>query len=380
MKSAAQIPDTSTPDGGRNPGALTNWLTRNVPGAVPPFETNLIAAGGSNLTYQISDSQGSSWALRRPPMAHNLATAHDMSREWRIQSALASHPDIPVPECVAFCGTADVGKQATGIQASGMEASGMEASGVNIMGAPFYIMSFVDGLILRDQKSTANMTRTDAARATESLVNIQVALHTLDLEAVGLADLGQHHNYVGRQLKRWRRQVLEGGVRDLPLHGELHQRLLDAMPPETTKPALAHGDYRFDNCVLGEDFSVSAVLDWELCTTGNPVADFVWSLQYWADPEDDFTFLVDPPTLNTVFSSRDSYRQLYESKSGFDLSDLPYYQVFSWWKQASIVEGAYARRLAGATGGMGTGSDVHEIAKRVDTMLTQAADWAQNIL
>lgn len=352
---AAPLLATDTPDGQGQPARLSSWLAEHLP-ASPPLRYELIAAGGSNLTYRVVDRHSNQWALRRPPMAHALATAHDMSREWRIMSALAPNPAVPVPQCLAFCDDSEV------------------------IGAAFYVMSFVDGLILRDRASTGQMTAAQALAATQSLVKVQVAMHTIDLYEAGLQDLGRHQDYVGRQLKRWRRQVAQGGTRQLPLHEQLHDLLLAKMPPETARPALAHGDYRFDNCVLGPDFEVMAVLDWELGTTGNPIADFVWSLQYWGEPGDELTFLPEPPTFNPVFMRRQQYLELYQQQSGFDLSDLPYYQVFSWWKQASIVEGAYARRLAGATGGMATGGDVHEIAKRVDAMLRQAADWADSWL
>lgn len=351
-----EILATDTPDGQGDPSRLSEWIAEAVHNCNPPLRYELIAAGGSNLTYRVTDSNGEQWALRRPPMAHTLATAHDMSREWRIMSALGANSEVPVPDCVAYCEDAA------------------------LIGAPFYLMSFMEGLILRDEDSTKGMTAAEAKAATDSLIEVQIALHTLDLEKTGLADLGRHDNYAGRQLKRWRRQVAEGGSRELPLHAELHKRLTEAMPPEKERPALAHGDYRFDNCVLGEDFSVIAVLDWELCTTGNPVADFVWSLQYWGDPEDEMSFLINPPTCNPVFIRRQEYCDLYAQRSGFDLSDLPYYQIFSWWKQASIVEGAYARRLAGAVGGMSPTGDVQEIATRVDQMLEIANDWAKEWL
>ena len=347
-----EILATDTPDGQSDPSRLSEWITHAIPNCRPPLQYELIAAGGSNLTYRVTDTNGQQWALRRPPMAHTLATAHDMSREWRIMSALGANSQVPVPNCVAYCEDAD------------------------LVGAPFYLMSFMEGKILRDQQSTKGMTTAEAQAATDSLIEVQIALHTLDLEEVGLADLGRHDNYVGRQLKRWRRQVAEGGSREVPLHAELHKRLTEAMPPEKEPPALAHGDYRFDNCVLDDNFKITAVLDWELCTTGNPVADFVWSLQYWGDPEDQMSFLTDPPTCNPAFIRRQEYCDQYAQRSNFDLSDLPYYQIFSWWKQASIVEGAYARRLAGAVGGMSPTNNVHEIATRVDQMLEIATDWA----
>jgi aminoglycoside phosphotransferase (APT) family kinase protein len=122
------------------------------------------------------------------------------------------------------------------------------------------------------------------------------------------------------------------------------------------------------------------VLDWELCTIGNPVADFAWSMQYWADPGDTMSFLNDPPTLEPVFVRSDEVIRRYGERSGVDLGDLPYYKVFSWWKQACIVEGVYARRLAGATGGAKQSGDPSDIAKRVDAMLAHAAELADGVI
>ena len=335
---------------------VSAWLAGNIADSEPPFTFDLIAAGGSNLTFRLSDSGGRQWALRRPPVGSALATAHDMGREWRIMAALGEAGNVPVPEMVAFCGDHSVN------------------------GADFYVMGFVEGRILRDQDSAADMTPEQAELATQSLLDVQIAFHTLDLDEVGLGDLGRREDYVGRQLKRWRRQVEAAGVREVPRLIELHERLSAAKPAEVAPPALAHGDYRFDNTVLDDQWNIAAVLDWELCTTGNPIADFAWSLQYWADPGDEMSFLTDPPTLLDCFVRRQEVADRYAAQSGFDLSDLGYYAVFSWWKQACIVEGAYGRRLQGMTGGMETTGDVHDIARRVDAMLAHAADMAVGVL
>lgn len=335
---------------------VTAWLNDNIAVCEPPFDFDLIAAGGSNLTFRLADSGGRQWALRRPPVGTALATAHDMAREWRIMAALCEASDVPVPQMVAFC----------------------DDHSVN--GADFYVMSFVEGSILRDKDSAADMTPEQAEIATQSLLDVQIAFHTLDLDEVGLGDLGRREDYVGRQLKRWRRQVEAAGVRELPLLIELHERLSAAKPPEKAPAALAHGDYRFDNTVLNDQWKIAAVLDWELCTTGNPIADFAWSLQYWADPGDEMSFLTDPPTVLDCFVRRTEVAERYAAQSGFDLSDLPFYSVFSWWKQACIVEGAYARRLKGMGAGMAATGDVHDIARRVDAMLAYAADMATGVL
>ncbi|HEX7095398.1 MAG TPA: phosphotransferase family protein, partial [Acidimicrobiales bacterium] len=270
---------------------VSGWLTDNVPGVTPPCEFELIAAGGSNLTFRVTDAGGNVWALRRPPVGHALPTAHDMGREWRIMAALAQ-TDVPVPACVAYC------------------------DDVEVNGAPFYVMGFVEGRILRDRASVEGMTREDANVATDSLIDVQIALHTLDVDAIGLGTLAKRDDYVGRQLTRWRTQVERANVREVPLLYELHERLVAAKPPERAAPGLAHGDYRFDNTVLDDRFHIAAVLDWELCTIGNPIADFVWSLQYWADPGDPMSFLSDPPTLADVFVRRDEVARRYEQRSG----------------------------------------------------------------
>jgi aminoglycoside phosphotransferase (APT) family kinase protein len=325
-----------------------DWLAANVPGAEPPFEHELIAAGGSNLTYRVRDAAGHQWALRRPPASHGLPTAHDMGREWRIISALAATP-VPVPQPVAFSED-----------------------------GPFYVMEFVEGLILRT--SAVDLTPDQAEAATESLLATQIAFHTLDIDAVGLGELGKRDDYTGRQLRRWRTQIERADARPLPIMVELHDRLAATKPTERARPGLVHGDYRFDNTVLGAGMDVIAVLDWELATLGDPVADFAWSLEYWADPGESPTFLRDPPTFAPVFPRRAEVARRYAERSGFDLSDLPWYRVFSWWKQACIVEGVYARHLRGAVGGGGGSGNPATVAAHADELFARAAELAAGVL
>ena len=330
---------------GLDEARVGSWLAEHVDGATAPFAFRLIAAGGSNLTFEVTDAAGRRWALRRPPVAAVLATAHDMSREWRIISALDAGSDVPVPAAVAFCSDPDV------------------------TGAPFSVMGFVDGLILRDQQSAAHLTAARCEVATDSLVDTQVMLHALDVDRIGLGDLGRRAGYVERQLNRWRTQYERSKSRELPLVDELHDRLLACVPREQRPGAIAHGDYRFDNTMLGDDCRIAAVFDWELCTLGEAVADFCWSLMYWADPGDEVGFLQSPPTALPTFPRRAEVAARYAARSGLDLSDLPYYQAFSWWKMACIVEGAYARRRAGARGGARDSSDADAIARRVEELL-----------
>jgi len=347
MSTDAAPPGIDRPD-------VDAWLASHVPDAVPPFSYELIVGGGSNLTFRVTDGAGHQWALRRPPLGPILATAHDMGREVRIMSALAPSP-VVVPAVAAFCQDPDV------------------------TGAPFYVMNFVDGLVIRDRASTRAMTRQDADRATDSLIDTQIALHTLDLEAYGLADLARHGDYVGRQLTRWRRQVEVGRTRDAPLFFELHEGLVARKPTEQVAPGLAHGDYRFDNVVLDEEFSVAAVLDWELCTIGDPIADFAWSLEYWSNENDPVSFLRDPPTAAGIFVTRDEVVDRYRSRCGFEVGDLSYYRVFSWWKQACIAEGSLARQIEAVRRGQSS-KDPADTVRHIDQLLEHAADMAVGVL
>lgn len=337
---------------GIDAAAVSDWLAEHVEGARPPFEFNLVPAGGSNLTYLVTDATNTVRVLRRPPVGTALPTAHDMKREWTVISALHQHGAVPVPAPLAECGDGDV------------------------TGTGFYVMGFVDGLILRDQAAAAVLDQQAADTATQALIDVQVAMHTLDLADAGLSDLGRHDDYTGRQLKRWKAQVERVDVRPQPLIHELHAHLSSTQPTEQAKPGLVHGDYRFDNVILGADHEIAAVLDWELTTIGDPLADFAWSIRYWAEPGDEFTWLNDPPTLHPAFGNRASVVERYAAATGFDLGDLGWYEIFSWWKQACIVEGVYARRLAGMTGGLDTGG-AEAIAQRVDAMLAIAGALAE---
>lgn len=306
---------------------VTDWLAANLDGFPAPYRFDLIAAGGSNLTYLVTAGNGKRFILRRPPLSARLATAHDMRREYNIMTALGKSK-LPVPEMLALC----------------------DDESVN--GARFYCMEMVDGLILRDRAASEGMTRQDCLRATESLIDAQIAFHQVNLEAVGLADLSRHDGYLERQLARWKKQVEVAKTRDLPLIESLHETLSKSIPAARVRPGLAHGDYRFDNTILNNDYQVSAVLDWELCTIGDPVADFVWSLNYWAEPNDSLFWSQDPPTRNPLFPLRNNVIELYQERSGYAVNDLGWYMAFSWWKQACIVEGVYNRMRHGAVGGM----------------------------
>ena len=330
---------------------MSTWLADHLEGP-PPFSFELIAAGGSNLTFRVVDGDGLAWALRRPPEGRTLATAHDIDREWRILRALAAADgEVPVPRPVARCDDPQV------------------------TGAPFILMQFVEGAILRTAQDGAALDRADGHAAATSLVAVQAALHDIDVDEVGLGDLGPRTAYVERQLHRWMAQVERAAVRELPVLNDLHLRLAASVPPEAARPAILHGDYRFDNVVLGPDHRVEAVLDWELCTLGDPAADACWSLLYWADPDDSDAFLPSSPTLAPSIPDRAWATGRYEELTESPLENLGWFTAFGWWKMACIVEGVHARRLTGARGGAAT-ADLVTIAARVDRLIEVAEDAA----
>ena len=344
---------------GLDASSVTEWLHTNVPEAQGPLGFELVAAGGSNLTYIVTREDGARWALRRPPERARIATAHEMGREWKIISALAAHPEcgIPVPDAVAYC----------------------DDPAVN--GSEFYVMGFADGLILRGPEEAKSLDASQCRRAAESLIDVQVAMAKLDADAVGLGDLGRKEAYVERQLARWLRQFeasIPEGQTGTPLIYELHERLSKSVP-EQQACGLVHGDYRFDNTVLGPDQRIIAVLDWELCTLGDPVADFVWSVLYWTNPEEERDFGSPSPTRHPAFPRREEAIALYAERSGFDLSALAYYETFSWWKMACLLEGVAARLRAGAGGGLSSSGQGNIVRERIDAMLNQAAARASDL-
>ncbi len=322
---------------------VTGWFDEHVPGVRAPLSFSLIAGGHSNLTFRVDDAAGHRYVLRRPPLGEVLATAHDMGREHRIISALGP-TEVPVAPALGLC----------------------DDPAVN--GAPFYVMGYVDGQVLR----TAEQSRTaldleGRRRAGASIVDVLATIHAVDPDAVGLGDLGRRDGYIERQLKRWHGQWTKSKTRDYPLVDEVHEELARRVPPQG--PAtIVHGDYRLDNCMLGSDGRVVAVLDWEICTLGDPLADVGLLIVYWAEPGDEAA--VGGATTVEGFPGRDDLLERYAERSGRDLSQIDYYVAFGHWKLACIVEGVYARYAAGA---LGAGHDGWERFGAVVEQSAQAA-------
>ena len=316
--------------------SLVRWFDGRVGGLDGGLEFNLITGGRSNLTFTVSDGHGRCWVLRRPPMGHVLATAHDMAREHRIISALADS-GVPVPAIVGLCKDDEVN------------------------GAPFYVMDFVPGLVVRDVAIAEGVPVEVRGRMGESLVEVLACLHDVDLDAVGLSDLGRHDGYIERQLKRWRTQFVDATTRDLPRVLEVHD-LLAARVPAQQGVGIVHGDYRLDNCMMSPDGEVAAVLDWELCTLGDVLADVAGMVAYG---DTRATGGTPPPTSLEGFPSTDAVREMYARHSTRDLAHLDFYVAFAYWRIACIVEGVYTRYSAGVMGDQGDPRLVEVFGQRV---------------
>ena len=315
---------------------VSAWFSRNIPGSAAPFTFDLIAGGRSNLTFKVTDSAGHEYVLRRPPTSHVLPTAHDMAREHRIISALQDTP-VPVAPALGFC----------------------DDESVN--GRPFYVMQYVEGHVLRDAPTAEKLLDEPARRtAGESLVDVLLAIHAVDVDVVGLGELGRRDGYIERQLKRWYGQFKQSNEltgRAVPMVDEVHDFLSTHIPPQGP-PAIVHGDYRLDNTILGDDGRVLAVLDWEICTLGDPLADVGLLMVYWAEPEDESTPLGTAPTTVAGFARRAELIERYAAGSDRDLSKVDFYTAFGYWKLACILEGVYARYAGGAMGGDRSGFEV----------------------
>jgi aminoglycoside phosphotransferase (APT) family kinase protein len=215
--------------------------------------------------------------------------------------------------------------------------------------APFYVMGFVDGLVIRDPAVAEALTPAARRRASESLVDNLAAIHSVDLEACGLTDLGKHEGYIARQLKRWYGQWNDQKTREVPAIDDAHDALSQRIP-EQGPATLVHGDYRLDNCIVGDDGVIRAVLDWEICTLGDPLADVGLLQVYWTGPGDDASAWGASATTIEGFLDRDDLVARYAQISGRDLSQMPFYVSFAYWKLACILQGVYYRYLGGALG------------------------------
>lgn len=344
--------DAAAPDG-IDSEAVTAWFGENVPAARPPLGFSLIEAGHSNMTFVVTDASDQRWVLRRPPLHTVLATAHDMGREHRAIAAL--HPEgFPVPRPLGLC----------------------TDPGVN--GAPFYVMEFVEGSVVRDATEAAALPHRTRRALSRSLVEVLAHLHSFDVDAVGLSDHGRREGYVARQLRRWLRQVTDTDAAERPEIGELHDHLAARVPEQSTT-GIVHGDYRLDNCIVSSDGTVRAVLDWELCTLGDVLADVAMLLTYWSEPGEDTQALDNAPTAVEGFYTRTELIDAYAAASGRSLDRIDFYLAWGAWRLACILIGVQARYLAGAMGDKAPLEGIESFAGRIDGLVARAQHHAARV-
>ena len=330
--------------------AVERWVQENVPALKPPFEWERLPGGHSNLTYQIKDASGTLAVIRRPPQGELLPKAHDMSREWALISALGPTP-VPVPAAFGFCESPDV------------------------TGAWFYIMGHIDGHPLYNSEDTElyvpEAKRRDMAF---SFIDVLADLHSVDPDEVGLGELGKRDSYVGRQLKTWYRSwmaSIEGAQLDDQRAHELQKFFLDNLPDQGPI-RVVHGDYGLHNVLIGPTGKVDAVVDWEISTLGDPLADLAYALNPWPDPTDSEPPLPEAATAPAGFPTRTELAARYAERTGRDLSNLNYYVGFNRWKTACIVHGVYARYMEGKKSSDDV--DLDEMRDRITRSLELASE------
>jgi aminoglycoside phosphotransferase (APT) family kinase protein len=299
--------------------AVTRWLLDTAAVAAPLTFTRT-GHGQSNLTYVVQDARGRRVVLRRPPLGALAHGAHDMVREYRILRALADQP-VPVPRPLAL------------------------ATDPNITGATIYSMDHIDGLVLHSESVAEKLEPEARARVGVAAMESLAALHAVDVETSGLGELGRRDGYAERQLRRWSRQWEATKTRELPIIEDIARRLASAVPAQR-EVSLVHGDFNLANLIVGCDGNVRAILDWELSTLGDPVADLGTMLCYWPDRREQAIPERDPITMLPDFQNRRGLIEAYARQAPHrDLSAVEFWLALATWKLAIIFEGIARRRL-----------------------------------
>jgi aminoglycoside phosphotransferase (APT) family kinase protein len=310
---------------------VSAWLAQHIAGVSGPFTFERIGGGRSNLTFAVTGSAGDRVVLRRPPLHHVLATAHDMTREFRAISAMGPTA-VPVPGALGLC------------------------TDESVNGAPFYVMTLVEGAVVDSVAGAETISLNARATMATDLADVLGELHRLDVDAVGLGDFARREGYIERQIARWSKQWDGSKTRQLPAVDEVAKQLASRVPAQQGV-AVVHGDYRFGNCITDPSTGqIKAVLDWELCTLGDPLADVGYVGAHWSSG--DGSGRHNDPSGAGGFGSFDDFVERYAKHGTRDLSAIDYYVAFQLWRTAIILEGVYARYLGGAYGGQQLGAEL----------------------
>ena len=337
--SASQFPGYDVP-------TVEAWIESHVTALAPPLRWTKLEGGHSNLTYLLEDRAGRRAVIRRPPLGELLPKAHDMAREWALIRALGPTP-VPVPAALGFC------------------------DDLAVTGALFYVMGFVSGRPLYNAADTERLVpESRRAGLAYSFIDVLADLHAVDPDGVGLGNLGKRDSYVGRQLstwyKSWTASAGPAGYDDPRAHA-LQSTLL-AHLPEQEPARVVHGDYGLHNCLIGPEGTVAAVVDWEISTLGDPLADLAYALNPWPDPEDRVRHAPTAATAPPGFPARSELARRYGARTGRSLSQLDYYVAFNRWKTAAIIHGVYARYMEGKKSHQGV--DLEALRQQIDTSLS----------
>jgi aminoglycoside phosphotransferase (APT) family kinase protein len=313
---AGAISDSES--GALNVDAVSDWLRGLGLGARSPLRFSRLGQGHSNLTFLVTDADERRWVLRRPPLGELLASAHDVAREFRILSALEA-TEVPAPRVLGLC------------------------DDNRVSDVPLVVMEHVEGLAFYIP-AVADRLSPDRRRAIGfGLVEALARIHAVDLTQSGLVSLSSHESYAARQLKRWHRQWQLSQTREVPAIDELSERLRAAMPPDQ-ELTLVHGDFHLRNVIASPvDGSTRAVLDWELCTLGEPLADLGELLAYWPQAGEPPGFDV---SARPGFPSREELAAAYAERTGRSLDAPGFWHVLALWKGAIIGEGVLRRAQA----------------------------------
>jgi aminoglycoside phosphotransferase (APT) family kinase protein len=306
---------------GINHAAVQAWIVEHVDDLLAPLRFEVISGGHSNITYFVHDAAGRVDVLRRPPLGAASGNAHNMGREFAIITTLAGSR-VPVPQAIALCTDPTVNE------------------------APFYVMSRVPGHVIDNPDRVAALLPSGDVRqrASDQIVDVLGDLHLIDIDAVGIGGMARRDGFIERQLKRIGEVWERNKTRELPLMDELRGRL-QADAPQQRYTGIVHSDYRMGNVMFDETGTLTGVLDWELWTLGDPLADLGFLLNNWTEPADTTpqVLMQIAPTMAGGFATRAAVLARYAARTGFDLAGIDYYRAFQHWKIAAIAEGVKRR-------------------------------------